>query len=169
MLVVEDDAGLRRQLKWALDGFEVDFAGTREEAIAAVRRHEPAIVLQDLGLPPDPNGVEEGFATIAEIQRLAPRAKIIVVTGREGREPALRAIALGAYDFCQKPVEMQMLSLIIDRAHRIYRLELENQQLAESRSRHGARWRHRRQRADAEGLPVDPEACADPGDRAAAG
>ena len=127
MLVVEDDPGLRRQLKWALDGFEVDFAGTREEAIAAVRRHEPAIVLQDLGLPPDPNGVEEGFATIAEIQRLAPRAKIIVVTGREGREPALRAIALGAYDFCQKPVEMQMLSLIIDRAHRIYQLELQNQ------------------------------------------
>ncbi|MFZ1906542.1 MAG: PEP-CTERM-box response regulator transcription factor [Steroidobacteraceae bacterium] len=134
LLVVEDDPGLRRQLKWALDGFEVDFAGTREEAIAAVRRHEPAIVLQDLGLPPDPNGVEEGFATIAEIQRLAPRAKIIVVTGREGREPALRAIALGAYDFCQKPVEMQMLSLIIDRAHRIYQLELQNQQLAESRS-----------------------------------
>ena len=129
LLVVEDDPGLQRQLKWALDGFEVDCAGTREEAIVALRRHEPAIVLQDLGLPPDPNGVEEGFATIAEIQRLAPRAKIIIVTGREGREHALRAIKLGAYDFCQKPVDAQMLSLIIDRAHRIHQLEIENQRL----------------------------------------
>jgi len=134
LLVVEDDPGLQRQLKWALDGFEVDCAGTREEAIVALRRHEPAIVLQDLGLPPDPNGVEEGFATIAEIQRLAPRAKIIIVTGREGREHALRAIKLGAYDFCQKPVDAQMLSLIIDRAHRIHQLEIENQRLADSRS-----------------------------------
>src|SRR5207302_9495274 len=134
LLVVEDDPGLQRQLKWALDGFEVDCAGTREEAIVALRRHESAIVLQDLGLPPDPNGVEDGFATIAEIQRLAPRAKIIIVTGREGREHALRAIKLGASDFCQKPVDAQMLSLIIDRAHRIHQLEIENQRLADSRS-----------------------------------
>jgi two-component system NtrC family response regulator len=134
LLVVEDDPGLQRQLKWALDGFEVDCAATREEAIAALRRHEPAIVLQDLGLPPDPSGVEEGFATIAEIQRLAPRAKIIVVTGREGREHALRAIGLGAYDYCQKPLDTQLLSLVIDRAIRIYQLEVENQRLADSRS-----------------------------------
>ncbi|MGH8133683.1 MAG: PEP-CTERM-box response regulator transcription factor [Steroidobacteraceae bacterium] len=134
LLVVEDDPGLQRQLKWALDGFEVECAATREEAVAALRRHPPAIVLQDLGLPPDPTGVEEGFATIAEIQRIAPQAKIIVVTGREGREHALRAISLGAYDFCQKPVDTQMLSLIIDRAHRIHQLELENQRLADSRA-----------------------------------
>jgi two-component system, NtrC family, response regulator len=134
LLVVEDDPGLQRQLKWALDGFEVDCAATREEAIAALKRREPAIVLQDLGLPPDPNGVEEGFATIAEIQRLAPRAKIIVVTGREGREHALRAIGLGAYDYCQKPLDTQLLSLVIDRAIRIHQLEVENQRLADSRS-----------------------------------
>ncbi|HUN75625.1 MAG TPA: PEP-CTERM-box response regulator transcription factor [Steroidobacteraceae bacterium] len=134
LLVVEDDPGLQRQLKWALDGFDVDCAATREEAIAALRRQEPAIVLQDLGLPPDPNGVEEGFATMVEVLRLAPRAKIIVVTGREGREHALRAVALGAYDFCQKPVEIEMLRLIIDRAHRIYELEAENQRLAANRS-----------------------------------
>ena len=130
LLVVEDDPGLQRQLKWALDTYEVECASTRAEALAAVRRLEPAIVLQDLGLPPDPDGVEEGFATIAELLRLAPGTKIIVVTGREGREHALRAIGLGAYDFCQKPVDTQVLSLIIDRARRIHDLEEENRRLA---------------------------------------
>ncbi|MGH8318315.1 MAG: PEP-CTERM-box response regulator transcription factor [Steroidobacteraceae bacterium] len=134
LLVVEDDPGLQRQLKWALDAFEVDCAATRAEALSALRRLEPTIVLQDLGLPPDPDGVEEGFATITEILRAAPRTKIIVVTGREGREQALRAIRLGAYDFCQKPVEPEMLSLIVDRAHRIYQLEAENERLAEAHS-----------------------------------
>ena len=130
LLVVEDDPGLQRQLKWALDTYEVECASTRAEALAAVRRLEPAIVLQDLGLPPDPDGVEEGFATISELLRVAPGTKIIVVTGREGREHALRAIGLGAYDFCQKPVDTQVLSLIIDRARRIHELETENRRLA---------------------------------------
>jgi two-component system NtrC family response regulator len=129
LLVVEDDPGLQRQLKWAFDGFDVDCAGTREEAVAALRRHEPAVILQDLGLPPDANGVEEGFATILDIQRSAPRAKIIVVTGREGREHALRAIEMGAYDFCQKPIEAELLLMIVDRAIRIHGLEAEIEQL----------------------------------------
>ena len=131
LLIVEDDPGLQRQLKWAFDGFDVDCAATREEAVAALRRHEPTVILQDLGLPPDANGVEEGFATILDIQRVAPRAKIIVVTGREGREHALRAIEMGAYDFCQKPVEAQLLLMIVDRAIRMHGLEAEIQQLRE--------------------------------------
>jgi two-component system NtrC family response regulator len=134
VLVVEDDPGLQHQLKWALDDFEVDCAATRLEALSAARRLEPPIVLQDLGLPPDPNGVEEGFATMSELLRIAPRIKIIVVTGREGREHALRAIRMGAYDFCQKPVDMQMLALLLDRARRIHQLEVENQRLAESQA-----------------------------------
>ena len=130
LLIVEDDPGLQRQLKWALEPYEVECAASRAEALAAVRRLEPPIVLQDLGLPPDPDGVEEGFAAISDILRLAPATKIIVVTGREGREHALRAIALGAYDFCQKPVDLDVLSLVIDRARRIHELEEENRRLA---------------------------------------
>ncbi|MGH8310328.1 MAG: sigma 54-interacting transcriptional regulator, partial [Steroidobacteraceae bacterium] len=133
LLVVEDDPGLQRQLKWAFDGFEVICARTREEAIAALRAHKPAVMLQDLGLPPDASGVEEGFATIAEALRIAPCTKIIVVTGREGREHALRAIAMGAYDFCQKPADPELLSLVVDRAIRIYELETELQKLTEAR------------------------------------
>ena len=123
LLVVEDDPGLQRQLKWAFDGFDVSCAATREQALEALRRHQPAIVLQDLGLPPDPDGVEEGFATIAAIHRITPRAKIIVVTGREGREHALRAIEMGAHDFCEKPVDAHVLTTVVQRAARIYELE----------------------------------------------
>lgn len=137
LLIVEDDPGLQRQLKWALDAFDTECAGTREEALVAARRLEPAIVLQDLGLPPDPDGVEEGFASITELLRLAPTTKIIVVTGREGREHALRAIRLGAYDFCQKPVDLEVLTLVIDRARRIYELEAENRRLTERRPANG--------------------------------
>ena len=134
LLIVEDDPGLQRQLKWALDAFEVECAASREEAVTCARRLEPPIVLQDLGLPPDPDGVEEGFATLTALLHLSPATKIIVVTGREGQEHALRAIRLGAYDFCQKPVDLQVLTLIIDRARRIHALEAENRRLAESRS-----------------------------------
>jgi two-component system NtrC family response regulator len=123
LLVVEDDPGLQRQLKWAFDGYEVLCAATREQAVETLRRHQPAVVLQDLGLPPDADGVEEGFATIAAIHRVAPRAKIIVVTGREGREHALRAIGMGAHDFCEKPVDAQVLNTVVQRAARIHQLE----------------------------------------------
>jgi two-component system NtrC family response regulator len=134
LLVVEDDPGLQKQLKWALDPYEVHLASNRAEAIAALRRFEPQVVLQDLGLPPDPDGVEEGFATIAEIRALMPATKIVVVTGREGREHGVRAIELGAFDFCQKPVETDVLRIIVDRALRIHALERENLQLRRATS-----------------------------------
>jgi two-component system, NtrC family, response regulator len=133
LLVVEDDPGLQRQLKWALDSFDVTCVGTRAQAIAELRRAPHPIVLQDLGLPPDADGVEEGFKAITEIQGIDPHAKIIVITGREGREHALRAISMGAFDFCQKPVDAPMLAMIVGRALRIYELEAEVRRLSESR------------------------------------
>jgi two-component system NtrC family response regulator len=137
LLIVEDDIGLQRQLKWRFETYEVVCAANRTEALAALKRFEPGVILQDLGLPPDADGVSEGFATIAAIQELAPQSKIIVVTGREGREHALRAVQLGAYDFCQKPVDAQVLAAIVDRAARLYELEVENRQLLEARGSSG--------------------------------
>jgi two-component system NtrC family response regulator len=131
LLVVEDDPGLQRQLKWALDSFDVICVGNREDALTAMRKHAPSIVLQDLGLPPDADGVEEGFRSIAEIQSIAPQTKIVVITGREGREHALRAVSMGAFDFCQKPVDTPMLALVVGRAQRIHELESEVQRLSE--------------------------------------
>ena len=129
LLIVEDDLGLQKQLKWCFDSCEVLQAGSRSEAIALMRRHEPKVVLQDLGLPPDPDGVTEGMATLQELLSLEPRAKIIVVTGRADRESAVRAVGLGAWDFYSKPVDTDVLKLIVQRAFHIAGLEAENLRL----------------------------------------
>ncbi|WP_394707561.1 PEP-CTERM-box response regulator transcription factor [Sedimenticola selenatireducens] len=134
LLIVEDDEGLQSQLRWCFDDFEVLMAGDREEAITQIRRHQPAVVTLDLGLPPDPGGVSEGLATLEEILALAPGTKIIVVTGDNDRTNAVKAIALGAYDFCQKPVEPEILSLIVKRAYHVNELEQENIKLQQNRS-----------------------------------
>jgi putative PEP-CTERM system response regulator len=130
LLIVEDDAGLQRQLRWAYDDYEVIVAGDRREAIDAVRADEPAVVTLDLGLPPDPDGVSEGFATLAEILRLKPDTKVIVASGHGARESALRAIAEGAWDFYQKPIDIDALGLIVARAFHVHALEEENRRLA---------------------------------------
>jgi two-component system, NtrC family, response regulator len=129
LLVVEDDEGLQRQLKWAYDGYEVVCAGDRKSAIDALRAHEPAVITLDLGLPPDPDGTEEGFATLAEILRLKPDAKVIVATGHGARESALKAVGMGAYDFYKKPVDIDDLGLIVARAFHLHDIEEENRRL----------------------------------------
>jgi two-component system NtrC family response regulator len=129
LLIVEDDEGLQRQLKWAYEGYEVVCAGDRGGAIDALRAHEPAVVTLDLGLPPDPDGTEEGFATLAEILRLKPDTKVIVATGHGARESALKAIAMGAYDYYRKPVDIDELGLIVARAFHVHEIECENQRL----------------------------------------
>jgi two-component system NtrC family response regulator len=129
LLIVEDDIGLQSQLRWHFDQYNVVLANTRESAIAAVRREQPDVILQDLGLPPDDEGVEEGFATVREALALAPRTKIIVITGHHQTENAIRAIAMGAYDFYEKPVRTEVLDLIVQRAFRIFELEEQNRRL----------------------------------------
>jgi two-component system, NtrC family, response regulator len=130
LLIVEDDPGLQKQLKWCFDDYEVLAAGTRGEAISALRRHEPAVVLQDLGLPPDPEGVSEGFLTLVETLRASPHTKVIVVTGQLDRENAVKAVGMGAYDFYQKPVDNDVLRLIVQRALYIHSLEAQTRALA---------------------------------------
>jgi two-component system NtrC family response regulator len=130
VLVVEDDPGLQKQLKWSLDDYEIVIAGERDAAIAQLRRAEPAVVLLDLGLPPDVDGATEGLATLQQILSLAPLTKVIVVTGNLDRANAVKAISLGAYDFFQKPFEPDVLKLMIARALHVHELEVENRQLA---------------------------------------
>ncbi|MCP4465216.1 MAG: PEP-CTERM-box response regulator transcription factor [Halieaceae bacterium] len=132
LLVVEDDKGLQSQLRWAFDGFEVAVSGDRAEALALFRRLQPGVVLLDLGLPPDPGGVTEGMATLSEILSLTPETKIIVVTGDDDRGNAVKCIALGAYDFHQKPVDAELLALLVNRAQHVYQLERENRRLQTS-------------------------------------
>ncbi|AKM07107.1 PEP-CTERM-box response regulator transcription factor [Pelagerythrobacter marensis] len=130
LLVVEDDQGLQAQLKWAYDDFEVVCAGDREAALAALRSEEPAVVTLDLGLPPDPDGVTEGFALLDAIMELKPDTKVIVASGHGARQSALDAIAHGAYDFYGKPVDIDDLGLIVRRAYQLWQIERENARLS---------------------------------------
>ena len=129
LLIVEDDPGLKTQLRWCFQGFEVLTADDRKQALSQVERHSPAIVTLDLGLPPDPANATEGLLALEEILAMRPETKVIVVTGSDDRDNALKAIARGAYDFYQKPVDGDVLQLIAERAHRLYELEQENRRL----------------------------------------
>jgi two-component system NtrC family response regulator len=130
LLIVEDDEGLQRQLRWAYEDYEVLAATTRQQAIDLLRAEEPAVVTLDLGLPPDPDGTTEGFAALSEILALKPDTKVIVASGHGARESAMRAIADGAWDFYQKPVDIDELGLIVKRAFHVHALEAENARLA---------------------------------------
>ena len=129
LLVIEDDPGLQSQLRWSLEDYETVFAEDRDSAIAALRRFEPPVVTLDLGLPPDPTNASAGLALLEEILSLAPDTKVVVVTGNDDRENALRAVALGACDFYQKPVDPDLLGVILARAFRLAELERENRRL----------------------------------------
>jgi two-component system NtrC family response regulator len=134
LLVIEDDPGLQKQLRWSFDAYEVLVAGDRESALSQVRRHEPAVVTMDLGLPPDPDGASEGLATLEQILELAPDTKLIVLTGNQDHGNALKAIGLGAYDFHQKPLDSDMLSLVVERAFYVYALQQENRRLLQTQA-----------------------------------
>lgn len=131
LLIVEDDKGLQAQLKWAYEDFNVIIVGDRASAIAALRAEEPPVVTLDLGLPPDPDGTSEGFAVLEAIMALKPDTKVIVASGHGARESALMAIERGAYDFYQKPVDIDQLGLIVRRALNLHRIEAENRALAD--------------------------------------
>lgn len=132
LLVVEDDPGLQTQLKWAYEDYEVLVAGDHDSAIDLLRAEEPSVVTLDLGLPPDPDGTREGFRILRAILELKPDTKVIVVSGHGERASALAAIANGAWDFYQKPIDIDELGLIVRRAFHVRALEVENARLAEA-------------------------------------
>ena len=133
LLIVEDDLALQKQIKWSLDQFASATADDRESALTQLRRHAPAVVTMDLGLPPDADGTGEGFKLLEQIVMASPDTKVIVLTGQNGQSNALRAIAMGAYDFLAKPFEPEMLNLTVERAFRLHELQTENARLLSMR------------------------------------
>jgi len=129
LLIVEDDLALQKQIKWSLDRFDCVTASDRESALVAFRRHQPAVVTMDLGLPPDPDSTSEGFRLLEQLLNADPNVKVIVLTGQNDQANALRAVAMGAYDFFAKPFEPELLGLTIDRAFRLAELQAENRRL----------------------------------------
>ena len=129
LLIVEDDLALQKQIKWSLDQFDAVTANDRESALVQLRRHSPAVVTMDLGLPPDADSVSEGFKLLEQILAHDSDTKVIVLTGQNDQANALRAIALGAYDFFAKPFEPELLNLTVGRAFRLFELQRENRRL----------------------------------------
>jgi two-component system NtrC family response regulator len=130
ILLVEDDTGLQRQMQWALDPFVMIAAGTRSEAIRAFEdAGDIHIVILDLGLPPDPDGASEGLRVLDSILSVAPQTKVIILSGNADRAVAVNAVARGAFDFISKPIDVDELKLIIQRAARMFELEEENRTL----------------------------------------
>jgi len=134
LLFVEDDPGLQRQLRWSFSDYEVTTAGDRSAALSSISAHRPSVVILDLGLPPDPDGATEGLATLEAIRTAWPRIKVIIMTGNEDRSHALRAVGLGAYDYCDKPVEPDLLKMIISRAEHLHEIEEELWQASQAGS-----------------------------------
>ena len=126
LLIVDDDIGIQKQLKWSLTDYDVLLADTRQSAIAAIRRYEPKVVTLDLGLPPDAANATEGLAALQEILNIAPQTKVIVITGNDDRSNALKAIEMGAYDFYQKPIDSDVINIIVSRAFSLAKIENEN-------------------------------------------
>ncbi|MES2839822.1 MAG: PEP-CTERM-box response regulator transcription factor [Pseudomonadota bacterium] len=133
LLIVEDDLALQKQIKWSLDQFASVTADDCETALVQLRRHAPAVVTMDLGLPPDADGTTEGFKLLDQMLAAAPDTKVIVLTGQNGQANALKAVAMGAYDFLAKPFEPEMLNLTVERAFRLHELQMENARLQSMR------------------------------------
>ncbi len=129
LLIVEDDLALQKQIKWSLDRFDCVTASDRESALLQLRRSTPAVVTMDLGLPPDADAVSEGFRLLEQIMVFDPTIKVIVLTGQNDQANALRAVAMGAYDFFAKPFEPELLNLTVERAFRLFELQTENRRL----------------------------------------
>ncbi len=130
LLIVDDDEDLRTQMKWALTAdYEVFLAEDRESAIAIINKEQPAVVTLDLGLPPNPAGVEEGFAVLDHILDAYNHTKVIIITGRGEKENALRAVEKGAYDFFYKPIQLDELKVVLRRAFHLSQLEQEQREM----------------------------------------
>ncbi|GAB2860605.1 PEP-CTERM-box response regulator transcription factor [Pseudoduganella ginsengisoli] len=132
LLIIEDDPGLQKQLKWSFDAYEVVVAGDCETALAQVRRHEPEVVITDLGLPPDPDGATQGLAVLQQVLAMAPDTKVIVLTGNQDHAHAVQAIGMGAYDFHQKPADPDLLGLVVQRAFYLHALQSENRRMLQT-------------------------------------
>jgi two-component system NtrC family response regulator len=130
LLLVDDDPEIRDQMKWALaSDYELLEASDRPSALAHVRQAMPQLVLLDLGLPPDTDGASEGLAILRETMQLNPMAKVIVVTGNSDRAKAIAAIESGGYDFIEKPVQLDVLKIVLQRAAYLSNLEQDNRAL----------------------------------------
>ncbi|MEZ4484822.1 MAG: PEP-CTERM-box response regulator transcription factor [Syntrophotaleaceae bacterium] len=133
LLIIDDSSEILQQLKWGLKkDYKIFPASDVDEGLRLFASHRPKVVTLDLGLPPDVDGATEGLRGLKEILSAAPTTKVIVLSGNEERENALKAVGLGAYDFYSKPIELAELKSILKRAFHLSALEEENRGLLQA-------------------------------------
>ncbi len=138
LLIVDDDEEIRTQMKWGLsDEYEIVQAAERKSAIEKFKVYNPLVVLLDLGLPPHPNSIDEGIATLAEILEIEPKTKVVIASGQGEKENTLEAIGAGAYDFLVKPIDIDELQVLLRRCFHVAQLEREFLELKRSRNSDG--------------------------------
>src|ERR1700743_148570 len=126
LLILENDRALRRELEEIFADLDVTVNETSDAALALVRRIEPDVVLFDLGAARAPAVAAQSLELLRQILNLAPDTKIIAMTEHDARELAVAAVGLGATDFYHKPIDGDVLSIVVRRAFRIRELEEES-------------------------------------------
>ena len=132
ILIVDDDEGIRTQLKWALNkDYTTLLAEDADTALSIVEGEKPDVVLLDIALSPYEGGGNEGMMLLQKFLQHDSLIKVIMITGNDTKENALKAIDLGAYDFYSKPIKLDEIKFIIERSLHIQNLEKENSSLRE--------------------------------------
>jgi two-component system, NtrC family, response regulator len=130
LLIIEDESSVAKQLKWGLmNEYDIVVASDSHLARQMLGSGRFPVATLDMGLPPFPDDPQEGFRLLQEIPSLAPQTKIIVITGHSEEDKAVRAIGLGAADFCAKPVDLDLLKIVLSRTYRLSELEEANRTL----------------------------------------
>lgn len=128
ILLIDDEKEVLKKIKWALaDNLDVISADRTEDAIAKLRSEKPRIVTLDMDLAIDESTGPEELPVLEEMTRIDPHLKVIVIAADSQREVAVRAIQRGAFDYSCKPVDVNELRLIIQRAVHTRKLEEENE------------------------------------------
>jgi len=128
LLIVDDEALVFKQIKWGLanEGYELFFAETLKQAISFFKKHKPQVVTLDLNLSSDfAYENKEGFILLKEFLELYPATKVIMITGQNERENTHKALKLGAYDFYNKPIDIDDLKVVLKRAFHLHKIEEE--------------------------------------------
>ncbi len=138
LLLVDDSQEIREQMKWGLKPhYSIFEADNREHAVEILQREKIGLVTLDLGLPPDADGTTEGLAALEQLIEVNPLVKVVVITGNQDRANALKAVELGAYDFMDKPVDLEVLKTVLQRAGYLAGIEAENQKLLDRADKRG--------------------------------
>ena len=124
ILLVDDEENILKQMRWALESdYDVFTTSVEGEAMNIFEKEKPPVVTLDLSLNPHNSADLGGMRLLEQILFQDPATRAIVITGNGDDKNALRAIRLGAFDYYAKPVRIEELKIMIQRAMHIHQLQ----------------------------------------------